>query len=57
MFLMISGVLGHFAYIFSKMNLKIENFDFLHRVYFRNPEIESNWPVLKFFRSEVVRGH
>ena len=44
--------LGHFAYfsrVFSKMDLKIENFDFLHRVYFRNPEIERKWPVSKFF--------
>ena len=44
MFLMILGDLGHFAYfslVFSKMDLKIEKFDFLHRVYFPNPEIES----------------
>ena len=52
MFFMILGVLGHFAYfllVLSKMDLKIENFDFLHRVYFRNPEIERKWPVSKFF--------
>jgi hypothetical protein len=44
--------LGHFAYfllIFSKMDLKIENFDFLHRVYFRNPEIESKRSLSKNF--------
>ena len=49
---MILRDLGHFSYfsrVFSKMDLKIENFDFLHRVYFRNPEIESKRPVLKFF--------
>jgi hypothetical protein len=49
--------LGHFLYIsrvFSKMDLKIENFDFLHRVYFWDSEIERNRPLRSF---EVVRGH
>ena len=40
--------------IFSKMDLKIKKIDFLHMVYFQNPEIESKWPVSKFFRSEVI---
>ena len=49
--------LDHFSYfsrVFSKMDLKIEKFDFLHGVYFRNPEIERFRPLSKFFRSEVI---
>ena len=48
---------GSFSYIsrvFSKMDLKIKIFDFLHGVYFWNPEIERFRPLSKFFRSEVI---
>ena len=42
-----------FARIF-KMDLKIKKFDFLHRIYFRNPEIERYRPLLKFFQFKVI---
>ena len=48
MFWMILGDLGHFAYfslVFSNMDLKIKKIDFLHMVYFQNPEIERFRPL------------
>ena len=48
---------GSFSYIsrvFSKMDLKIKFFDFLHIIYFRNPEIERFRPLPIFFGSEVI---
>ena len=48
---------GSFSYISrvsSKMDLKIAKFDFLHGVYFRNPEIERYRSLSKFFQSEVI---
>jgi hypothetical protein len=53
---------GHFLlflHIFKNGDENLKN-DFLHMVYFRNPEIERNPPLSNIFdrRSfEVVRGH
>ena len=50
MFLTSLRDVGHFSYfsrVFSKMDLKIKKNDFLHMVYFQNPEIEHNQPLSK----------
>jgi hypothetical protein len=45
---------SYFSLVFSKMDLKIDIFDFLQMIYFWNPEIKSKRPLSKFFLSEVI---
>ena len=57
MFMMILWDLGNFSYfspVFSKMDMKNNFFDFLHMVYYRNPEIQCKQPISIFFVSEVI---